>query len=117
MKLFVIDVLEFQAGSIGAWSLHITTDTAPPNTSITSSGPPLITDSRSASFSYSGTDDVTAPGSLQFQCRLDFGSFTSCPPPKSYTNLRLGPHRFQVRAVDGVGNVDQIGRASCRERV
>ena len=43
------------------------------------------------------------PGS--FECRLDRGAFGSCTSPARLT-LALGKHRFFVRAIDPVGNVD-----------
>jgi hypothetical protein len=34
-----------------------------------------------------------------FQCRLDGGGWISCDNPKAYSQLSLGTHHFQVRAV------------------
>jgi hypothetical protein len=41
-----------------------------------------------------------------FQCRLDKESFKRCTSPRRLKNLERGKHKFQVRAVDRVGNID-----------
>jgi predicted extracellular nuclease len=82
------------------------TETVPPDTTIDSS-PSNPSNSNSASFSFSGTDNSTPPGSLTFECKLDGGSFAACTSPQSYSGLSDGSHTFQVRAIDGDGNVDQ----------
>jgi uncharacterized protein len=78
---------------------------APPDTTITSN-PPTLTNSTSASFSFSGTDDVTPSGSLTFECDLDGGGFSLCSSPQTYNSLADGSHTFQVRATDEAGNID-----------
>ncbi|MEO5888074.1 MAG: ExeM/NucH family extracellular endonuclease, partial [Anaerolineales bacterium] len=78
---------------------------APADTTI-GSGPSDPSNSSSASFTFSGTDDVTDPGDLTFECKLDGGSFSTCTSPQNYTSLSDGSHTFQVRAIDGAGNVD-----------
>lgn len=80
-------------------------DTTAPDTSITSASIGTTT-STSASFTFTGSDNVTAPGSLTFQCKLDSGSYSSCTSPKSYTSLSVGSHTFSVRATDAASNTD-----------
>ena len=80
-----------------------TIDTTAPDTTI-NSNPSNPTNITSASFSFSGTDSGT--GIASFECKLDAGSFGSCTSPQSYSSLADGSHTFQVRAIDGVGNVD-----------
>jgi large repetitive protein len=83
------------------------TDTTPPETTL-GNRPSTPTTSQSATFTFSGTDDVTAPGDMRFECRLDgsaFG-FTACSSPWPYFNLDEGTHTFEVRAVDAAGNPD-----------
>jgi hypothetical protein len=80
-------------------------DTTPPDTSITAQ-PPNPSTSSSATFSFTGSDNVTPTASLTFDCRLDSAGFAACTSPKSYTGLSDGPHTFQVRATDAAGNVD-----------
>jgi len=44
------------------------------------------------------------PGNpLRFECRLDDGDWERCRPPVSFDDLGLGPHRFEVRAVNASG--------------
>src|SRR5207253_1284485 len=96
------------AGSPQTASLSGTgVDTAPPDTLITA-GPSqgAIVASASASFSFSGTDNLTPAGNLTFQCSLDGAAFAACTSPVSYSALAEGSHTFSVRAVDGSNNVD-----------
>jgi hypothetical protein len=79
-----------------------------PDTQITGS-PLAATPSTSATFTFSGNDDVTPAGSLTFQCQLDVADtapWTACTSAASYSGLADGSHIFRVRAVDGSGNVD-----------
>jgi len=80
-------------------------DGTPPDTTINSS-PSNPTTSTSASFTFSGTDNLTPAASLTFECQLDGGGFLACASPKSYSSLSLGSHTFQVRAIDAALNVD-----------
>ena len=79
------------------WSF--TTD-ALPDTVITA-GPPSLTNSTSASVSFSSTK----PGST-FLCRRDAASWQLCSNPATLTGLSDGPHTFSVRATDASGNAD-----------
>jgi hypothetical protein len=79
-------------------------DATPPQTEIDPPLPPSPSTSRSATFTFHGSDGET--GISGFQCRLDDGSFASCASPQQYSGLSDGSHTFRVRAVDGVGNVD-----------
>ncbi len=80
-------------------------DVTPPETLI-DANPPATTLSTSASFSFSGTDDITPPESLTFECSLDSATFESCTSPQNYAGLRFGGHTFAVRATDENNNVD-----------
>src|SRR5262249_52458975 len=79
-----------------SWSI----DASPPNTTITGN-PPAVSNSSSASFSFSSSE----PGST-LACRLDGGNFSACTSPASYTGLANSSHTFEVRAADAIGNVD-----------
>jgi hypothetical protein len=57
----------------------------------------LLTDTAQVSFT---SDDAAAV----FSCRLDGDPWRSCTSPVTYTGLRLGTHRVEVRATDAAGN-------------
>src|SRR3990167_1392634 len=78
----------------------IVMDTTPPDTSITSQ-PLNLTNSTSANFSFTSTEDGST-----FECQMDSGGYTSCTSPKSYTELTEGSHSFSVKAIDSAGNTD-----------
>jgi large repetitive protein len=85
-------------------------DTTAPETAIISAGPADPTNETTASFSFTGTDDVSAPTALRFQCRLDStaeSGWEGCSSPKSYGPLAEGRHTFEVRAIDAAGNADR----------
>ena len=96
-----------QAGNVDASpaSYSWVVDTVAPETSI-GQRPVDPSNSRAASFAFSGSDDRTAASGLLFECRLDGGSFAACSSPKDYANLGEGSHTFEVRAIDQAGNVD-----------
>ena len=71
-----------------------TVDTIAPDTAI-ESGPDALTNTPSASFTYSGGD--------RYECKLDDGAWGDC---RAYQGLADGEHRFQVRAIDAAGNTD-----------
>jgi len=77
-----------------------TVDATAPDTSI-DSGPSATVGSASASLGFSSAD----PGAT-FECRIDGGAWAACASPKAYSGLSDGPHTFDVRATDAVGNVD-----------
>ena len=79
-----------------------------PNTTILEH-PANPSNSRSASFLFTGTDDTTALVDLEFECRLDTTNelaWTECENPQLYSNLAPGSHTFEVRALDIVENPD-----------
>ena len=78
------------------------TDVTAPDTSILD-GPPATTTNDRATFRFTGSDNAS---SVEFQCQLDGSGFGLCTSPASYESLAPGVHTFQVRAVDGSGNVD-----------
>ncbi|MEP6639848.1 MAG: hypothetical protein ABJC39_10905, partial [Chloroflexota bacterium] len=80
-------------------------DTSAPDTSITAN-PSNPSASSSASFSFTGSDNITPAASLTFECKLDAGAFAACTSPKAYAALTDGSHTFSVRAIDGASNVD-----------
>ncbi len=76
-----------------------TVDTVTPNTTITSA-PPALTANTGATFSFSSNETAS------FECKLDTGIFSPCISPITYTGVPDGSHAFNVRAIDGAGNVD-----------
>jgi hypothetical protein len=74
-------------------------DATAPETKI-DSGPDAVTQSRAAAFKYSA-DDLTPI--WRYECRLDDAAWGDC---HDYTDLAVGEHRFEVRAVDKLFNVD-----------
>src|SRR5262245_8578149 len=80
-------------------------DGTPPQTTLTGA-PTNPTSSTSATFTFSGTDDVTVPGNLTFECSLDDGGFGACTSGVTFTGLAAGDHTLQVRSKDEAGNVD-----------
>ena len=86
-------------GNIGApasYSWRI--DATAPETTISST--PKSGTATSATFAFSASEGGT------FECRLYGTPFALCASPTSYSPLRPGDHRFEVRAVDAVGNAD-----------
>ncbi len=81
--------------AVYTWAIDLTApvttiDTYPANPS----------NSSSATFTFSSEPGVT------FQCKLDFGEFTPCTSPQSYTGLSDGFHGFAVLATDAAGNTE-----------
>lgn len=86
-----------------AASRSFTVDATPPDTSILT-GPEGPISTNAASFTYAGSPVSDLAG---FQCRLDAAPFAACPATgRSFAGLSDGQHRFEVRAVDALGNAD-----------
>jgi hypothetical protein len=86
-----------------------TIDTTPPETNMTG-GPTGTLTVNSATFNWTGADNVTPTENLVYACRLDpiepgfsaFGPATT----KTYNNLANGNYTFYVKARDQAGNED-----------
>lgn len=87
-----------------SFTLHVV-DTTPPDTTITT-GPRGLSPTSSASFGFTGSDIATATPGFRFECQLDGGGYWPCASPHALVGLADGPHTFQVRAIDAVGNTD-----------
>ena len=82
------------------WTVQRPAESSPPDTIITMA-PPAQTSSTTATFRLSADELGTT-----FECKLDAGAWERCPTRVTYTELALGPHTFQARATDAVGNVE-----------
>jgi predicted outer membrane repeat protein len=81
----------------------IVPDTTKPVVTI-DAGPAATTNKLSATFTFSGTDDVSLPANLVFECGIDGGFWLPCSSPKTYTGLAEGAHQFWLQATDEAGN-------------
>jgi hypothetical protein len=98
------------SSNTGSAAGSVTQDVTAPQTSLNSQ-PVNPSSSSSASFTFSGTDNLTPSLLLAFECRLDGGSFSACTSPREYTALTDGSHTFEVIASDLAGN-DDLSSAS-----
>ncbi len=84
-----------------------TVDTKAPE-SLIDSGPPAVSSSATANFSFHG-EDPGGSGGITLQCRRDSteqADWQPCTTPLKYTLLAEGSHSFEVRATDAAGNTD-----------
>ncbi|HET6166547.1 MAG TPA: FG-GAP-like repeat-containing protein [Marmoricola sp.] len=77
-----------------------TVDTVAPDTTIRS-GPTGVTSDNTPTFGWEYTDDV-----LAHECRVDDDPFAACESPETTDALSDGQHTFELRAIDGAGNID-----------
>jgi hypothetical protein len=90
-----------QNQSAVAQVIHITAVAQPPAPVILSN-PANPTTATSATFTFS---DTQTP--ITFVCSIDSLPFSACTSPAVYPGLSGGPHAFQVKAVDTLGNLSQ----------
>ncbi len=87
-----------------------TTHPGQPDTTIVEH-PADPSNSRYATLTFTGTDDVNAPWEMTYQCRFDSTDPAAwetqvCENPTIFSNLSEGSHTFEVRAIDVQGNID-----------
>jgi hypothetical protein len=90
---------------IGAFELNASPpDTTPPTTSITK----LTVNSakHKAIVRFRGTDPAPSSLPLDFKCKIDKKPYGACSSPKTYRHLKVGKHKFRVKARDAAGNLD-----------
>src|SRR5918992_967520 len=83
-------------------------DLEPPNT-IIAEKPPLVSNSRVATFTWSAQDEMTPPEFMEYECRIDSRDpemWLECLNPTIFTNLTSGKHTVEVRAIDGAELMD-----------
>ena len=86
--------------AVATWTI----DLVGPESSI-ADGPPAESRVTAATFVFDAVD--TGGSSVaRYECRLDDAAFAPCASPLALTGLSRTAHSFQVRAVDGVGNVE-----------
>jgi len=98
-----------RAGNVDASpaSQAFSVDATAPDTTI-SVGPQSPTKNTTPTFEFAGSESSSV-----FECRLDSAAWTSCSSPHRTAELAVGPHSFQVRAIDSAGNPD--GSPASRE--
>ena len=96
-----------QAQHAGTASRTVIVDNTPPDTQITG-GPVDTVGEPSATFTFTGTDNLSPPGGLAFAWRLDGGAFTpfAAVTSAALSGLEAGSHAFEVKARDLAGNED-----------
>src|SRR5262249_42738150 len=57
-----------------------------------------------ATFTFTGSDNVTPTASLSFLVSLDGSAYVASTSPKTYAGLSAGSHTFRVESVDQAGN-------------
>lgn len=92
-------------GNQATASRAFTIDTTAPPVSITA-GPSGPTNVNPPTFSF-----TAGAGATTIQCRVDGGTYTSCTSPYTTASLSQGPHTFEVRAADALGNAATASRA------
>ena len=92
-----------------SFTVNYTAPNNPPDTTITGGPSGTITEN-SATFTYTGSDDITPPASLVYATYMQghdsgWSSFSSATT-RSYSNLPNGSYTFQVKARDQAGSED-----------
>jgi parallel beta-helix repeat protein len=96
-----------RTGNTATATRSVIVDNTPPDTQITGGPAGTITIS-SAMFTFTGTDNLTAPANLVFAWRIDGGTYTdfAAVTTASLSSLTNGSHTFEVKARDRAGNED-----------
>jgi hypothetical protein len=96
-----------QAGNTATATRAVVVDNTPPDTQITAGPNGIITDA-SATFTVTGTDNLTPVARLQYAWRLDGGAYSAFDPSTQIplSGLTPGGHTFEVKARDLAGNED-----------
>ena len=102
-----MDTLQNQSYGVAIGNVNgfIIDDMTPPDTTIMIQ-PNTPTNATDASFEFNGSDVVSTPENLTFECQLDGGGFIPCSSPQNYSSLSEGNHTFEVKAIDEALNSD-----------
>jgi sugar lactone lactonase YvrE len=94
-----------RAGNVASAATIVTVDNTAPEVQIVS-GPSGTVAARTATFTFAGSDNLTAVTSVEFAWRLDDTAFSAYSGSTSVTvtGLTDGAHAFEVRARDRAGN-------------
>jgi hypothetical protein len=84
----------------GTTTITFTIDDTAPQTTI-DSPPPGTTQDPTPTFFFSSNE-----GNSTFECRVDGAPFANCSSPHTTAALSVGPHTFDVQAIDAAGNMD-----------
>lgn len=76
-------------------TIELPATAVPPEAPTIDAGPTATTPLRRATFAFSGEPGAT------FQCRIDAQAFQLCAGPRTFSNIAVGSHRFEVRQRDG----------------
>ncbi|HKI66572.1 MAG TPA: N,N-dimethylformamidase beta subunit family domain-containing protein, partial [Solirubrobacterales bacterium] len=97
-----------EAGNESVATREFEVDATAPDTQIAQK-PAALVATAEATFGFTG-DDAEGSGIASYQCRRDSEdpeAWSACTSPLTYTELAEGAHKFEVRAIDNAGNVDQ----------
>ena len=100
---FAVRAVDLAGNQSGSTSYTWIIDLTPPPPPTITSGPPAVTASTGATFTFTDGEQTAT-----FACRLDSASFTSCSSPVSYNGLTEGTHTFRVKAIDVAGNESTV---------
>jgi hypothetical protein len=94
-----------QAQNTATANRTVIVDNTPPDVTITA-GPDGAVSGSTATFSFTGVDNVTPPGALAFAWRLDSSPFTAFAASTTapLSGLTSGAHTFEVKGRDLAGN-------------
>ena len=98
------DLARNESSVPGGYTTSVKVDATPPQTTMSDSGPPAISEETAFTFSFTGSDATS--GVQEFECRLDDAPFELCTSPASVSGLGNRTHTFEVRAVDVAGSKD-----------
>ncbi len=98
--LFEVRAVDGDAKDPSPAKAVFTLDLTAPDTELLS-GPSGVVTAFPVSFEFAATEQ-----GARFECALDGAAFAACTSPLTIPELAEGSHRFEVRALDALGNAD-----------